>query len=99
MPLVVTSAYSLRSVLPMLTAPAFGGGEVRSFQLTRAYLDRINLLDTDGPSINAVRPLDPDAAADARLVTLRRADVDEMSRSTVTRRARGRGRHGLVTAG
>lgn len=41
-------------------------GEVSSFQLTRAYLDRIALINTDNPSINAVRSLNPSAAADAR---------------------------------
>ncbi|MGJ7442733.1 amidase family protein [Aquipuribacter sp. MA13-6] len=42
-------------------------GEVSSLQLTRAYLDRISMLNTDGPSLNAVRSLNPSAAADARL--------------------------------
>ncbi|WP_380168311.1 amidase family protein [Jannaschia sp. R86511] len=42
-------------------------GEVSSLDLTRAYLDRIALLNTDGPGLNAVRSLNPSAAADARL--------------------------------
>ena len=71
------------AALDLETATAAGlldlmaDGEVTSQQLTRAYLDRIALLNTDGPSINAVRSLNPDALADARArdVERRRGEV------------------------
>ncbi|MFC5382480.1 amidase family protein [Aquipuribacter nitratireducens] len=41
-------------------------GGASSEQVVRAYLDRIALLNTDGPGLNAVRSLNPDVLADAR---------------------------------
>ena len=39
---------------------------VTSRQLVAAYIERIELINTDGPSLHAVRALNPDAEADAR---------------------------------
>jgi amidase len=40
-------------------------GELSSHALTRAYLDRIALIDVAGPRLNSVLSLNPDAMADA----------------------------------
>ena len=52
--------------------------QVTSEQLTRAYLDRITLLNTDGPSLNAVRALNPQAVSEAR-------ELDRQARRGATR--------------
>jgi len=41
-------------------------GRTTSVELVEAYLDRITRLDSDGPSLNAVRHLSADALADAQ---------------------------------
>ncbi|HSR23256.1 MAG TPA: amidase family protein [Candidatus Eisenbacteria bacterium] len=41
-------------------------GQISSEQLTRAYIDRIDALSSQAPSLNAVRALNPDALAEAR---------------------------------
>src|SRR2546428_2383410 len=41
-------------------------GELTSVQLTQYYIDRINQLDQNGPGVNAVIELNPDALAIAR---------------------------------
>jgi amidase len=41
------------------------GGELTSHALTKAYLDRIALVDVSGPRLNAVIALNPDALAEA----------------------------------
>ncbi len=45
---------------------AMDSGRVTSARLVRAYLARIGALNSRGPSLNAVRGLNPDAAAQAR---------------------------------
>jgi Asp-tRNA(Asn)/Glu-tRNA(Gln) amidotransferase A subunit family amidase len=47
-------------------AAAIEGGELTSLELTRAYLDRIAAVNQRGPSINAVRSLNPDALEEAK---------------------------------
>ncbi|MFC6850413.1 amidase family protein [Aquipuribacter hungaricus] len=46
---------------------------VTSRQLVAAYTERIELLNTDGPGINAVRALNPDAVDDARVLDRERS--------------------------
>ena len=41
------------------------GGEVTSHELTQAYLDRIRAIDRQGPALNSVIELNPDALQDA----------------------------------
>jgi len=41
-------------------------GKVTSRELTESYVDRIRLLNSRGPSLNAVRVLNPDAEAEAK---------------------------------
>ena len=41
-------------------------GRLTSEQLTRAYIDRIHALDSNGPGVNAIMELNPDALALAR---------------------------------
>jgi amidase len=43
------------------------GGELSSARLTQAYLDRIAALDDNGPRLNAVIEINPNAIAEARL--------------------------------
>ncbi|HEU0316727.1 MAG TPA: amidase family protein, partial [Solirubrobacteraceae bacterium] len=48
-------------------------GELTAVQLTRAYINRINALNQRGPSLNAVRTLNPNALADAAVIDNERA--------------------------
>src|SRR5690606_10956975 len=48
-------------------------GELSSRQLTQAYLDRIAAIDDDGPMLNAVIELAPDALAQADVLDAERA--------------------------
>lgn len=48
-------------------------GELSSRQLTQAYLDRIAAIDDDGPRLNAVIELAPDALAQAEALDAERA--------------------------
>ncbi|HEX5693680.1 MAG TPA: amidase [Arenimonas sp.] len=48
-------------------------GELSSRQLTQAYLDRIAAIDDDGPTLNAVIELAPDALAQADALDAERA--------------------------
>ena len=45
------------------TRAALGAGETTVAELTRAFLDRIDKLDSKGLSLNAVRSINPDALA------------------------------------
>ena len=47
-------------------ASAIASGETTSFEMTQAYLDRIAKLDRDGPQIQSVLSLNPNALSDAR---------------------------------
>ena len=49
-------------------------GELTSVALTRAYLERIAAANLRGPSINAVRSLNPKALDEARASDARRRD-------------------------
>lgn len=53
---------------------ALEAGKTTSVDLTRAYLDRIALLDRSGPCLNAVPVLNPDAMAQALASDLRRRE-------------------------
>ncbi|HEY6890792.1 MAG TPA: amidase family protein [Solirubrobacter sp.] len=48
-------------------------GQLTSVQLTRSYIDRIAAVNARGPSINAVRVINPAALQDAALLDLERA--------------------------
>ncbi|HUJ26064.1 MAG TPA: amidase family protein [Myxococcales bacterium] len=48
-------------------------GQLTSVQLTQYYIDRINALDQNGPGVNAVMELNPDALAIARSLDQERA--------------------------
>ena len=48
-------------------------GQLTSVQLTQYYLDRINGLDQNGPGVNAVIELNPDALAIAKSLDMERA--------------------------
>src|ERR671914_2318458 len=50
-----------------------GSGRLTSEDLTRRYLDRIDALNQRGPSLNAVRRLNPAALAEARARDAERA--------------------------
>lgn len=50
----------------------FQAGSLTSEELTRAYIDRIAAVNFRGPSINAVRILNPSALADARALDAER---------------------------
>src|SRR6202000_597655 len=60
-----TSATELESLMVQ--------GKLTSFELMRAYIDRIAEVNQRGPSINAVRALNPDAIAEAKASDARRA--------------------------
>ena len=49
------------------------GGEFTSHELTQAYLDRIQAIDRQGPALNAVIELNPDALQDADRLDAERA--------------------------
>ncbi|GAA5192416.1 hypothetical protein GCM10023322_51970 [Rugosimonospora acidiphila] len=49
-------------------------GKLTSVQLTRAYLDRIQALNKQGPGLNAVTQLNPDALKEAALADRERAE-------------------------
>ena len=53
-------------------AAKLAAGELTSVELTKAYIDRIAAVNQRGPSINAVRSLNPDALAEARVSDLAR---------------------------
>jgi amidase len=54
-------------------ARALREGEVSAAELTQAYLDRIDAIDTSGPTLQSVLSINPDALADARAADARRA--------------------------
>jgi Asp-tRNA(Asn)/Glu-tRNA(Gln) amidotransferase A subunit family amidase len=60
-----TSAVQLEAMM--------SSGQLTSYELTRAYLDRIAAVNRRGPSINAVRSLNPDALKEARASDAARA--------------------------
>lgn len=51
---------------------ALDSGQATSEQLTRAYLDRIQVLDAQPPALNAVRAVNPNALAEARAADVAR---------------------------
>lgn len=51
---------------------ALRAGEVSSEELTRAYLERIEKIDRNGPQLQAVISINPDALKDARAADARR---------------------------
>ncbi|HBH91123.1 amidase [Ponticaulis sp.] len=63
--------------LPEL-AEALEAGNVTSEMLVTAYLQRIDAVDENGPAINAVLSLNPDAIEQARAIDARRAAGEEV---------------------
>ena len=61
--------------LPEL-AEALESGNVTSEMLVTAYLQRIEAIDENGPAINAVLSINPDAIEQARGIDARRAAGD-----------------------
>ena len=59
-------------------AEALNSGAVTSEQVVQAYLDRIELIDTDGPTLQSVLSLNPDALAEARKLDQMRAEGNVM---------------------
>lgn len=60
------------ATIPELAA-GMGTGELSSEQLVRWYLDRIEEIDRNGPTLNAVIEVNPDALLDARALDEERA--------------------------
>ncbi len=58
--------------LPELS-DALAAGELTSVTLTQAYIDRINAVDRNGPTLQAVLALNPDAMVQAKASDMRRA--------------------------
>ncbi len=67
----------IAKTLPEIAA-AVKAGEVTSEELVQAYIDRINRVDRDGPTLRAVLSLNPDALADARAADAKRAAGDTL---------------------
>lgn len=53
-------------------ASAIAAGELRSEDITRAYLDRIAEIDSAGPTLNSILTINPEALNEARLADERR---------------------------
>ena len=59
-------------------AEALRGGDVTSEALVEAYLDRIERIDRNGPTLQSVLALNPNALDDARAADARRAAGEEL---------------------
>ena len=65
--LLLTLKDAASSGLDRFDAKLLAAGKVSSRELTDAYVDRIRLLNSRGPSLNAVRVLNPDAEEEAKV--------------------------------
>ena len=67
----------IAKTLPEIAA-GVKAGEVSSEELVQAYIDRINRVDRDGPTLQSVLSLNPNALADARTADAKRAAGDTL---------------------
>ena len=67
----------IAKTLPEIAA-GVKAGEVTSEELVQAYIDRINRVDRDGPTLQSVLSLNPNALADARAADAKRAAGDTL---------------------
>jgi amidase len=67
----------IAKTLPEIAA-GVKAGEVTSEELVQAYIDRINRVDRDGPTLQSVLSLNPNALVDARAADAKRAAGDAL---------------------
>lgn len=72
-PSATTPAFALDDVSVAELQAAMRNGDLSARQLTARYLERIAALDDDGPQLNAVIEINPDALADAERLDAERA--------------------------
>lgn len=68
----------LEKTLPELSN-ALRGGEITSADLTQAYIDRFTAIDRNGPRLQSILAINPDAIAQAAASDARRARGQELS--------------------
>ena len=68
----------LSQTLPELSA-ALKNGDVSSEELVKAYLARISAIDENGPTLQSVLSVNPDAIDQAKAIDARRADGENLS--------------------